>query len=408
MPILRRTDKTDPLAPHLLVLWHRKWWIGLTALVAFVLTYTLLNMVPNQYEASAEIYVNRLGYQPADPPNPSTVATIARSDEVLLLVRTQFLAKYKVKAPEFERFAQQFTVKSEILQDTAVKKDVSPVLVLSVRAEGTEQTQFLMESWTQAIVRMFGNFASEEARSKLASLQDQAARMERDIQAAETEKAKFYADLPLQEKLFAETLDLLAPSRFIAPTDPFASIPGAPQQVNLQVERSQPAPGLLAERARLQLQLERARTGAAVTSAPKELEAEVRALDSVIAATRKELGELQQRVQEVRSRFDAASRRAALLGESQRALAKDMDEFVRAAAFYREWKPGSPMSGGDLRVLSQPVKPELKVWPKRATFAGIAALLVALFAMVAVLVRNYLSEAARIALEKRPAPATNP
>jgi uncharacterized protein involved in exopolysaccharide biosynthesis len=375
--------------------------------VAFVLTYGLLNMVPNQYEAAAEIYVNRLGYQPADPPNPSTVATIAKSDEVLLLVRTEFLAKYKVKAPEFERFVRQFTVKSEVLQDTAVKKDVSPVLVLSVRSEGTEQTQFLMQSWTQAIVKMFGNFASEEARSKLASLQDQAAKLEREIQAAETEKARYYAELPLQEKLFAETMDLLAPARFIAPADPFASVPGAPQQVNLQVERSQPPPGLLAQRARLQIQLERVRAGAAGTSAPKELEAEVRALDSVIAATRKDLAELQQKVQDVRVRFDAASRRASVLTETQRSLSKEMDNFIRAAAFYRDFKPGAPPAGGDLRVLSQPVKPELKVWPKRTTFAGIAAVIVALFAMVAILTRNYLAEAARVSLDKRPAPTNS-
>lgn len=90
MPILRRDQSPDPLAPHVLYLWLRKWWVILPTIAVFIMTYAILRMMPEDFQARAELFVNRQGYVGNADPNPLSVATLLKSDEVLMQVRNAY------------------------------------------------------------------------------------------------------------------------------------------------------------------------------------------------------------------------------------------------------------------------------------------------------------------------------
>jgi len=159
MPILRREDAPDPLAPQLLLLWHRKWMIIGIGLAAAVLTYIVLLFVSSSYTVKSEIFVNRLPAIPeGETPNPDTVSTLLKSQSLLENVRNDFAKKFDIHAPKIEDFVKSFKVESTVLQDTTVRKELSPVLELQVESKGADETRFIMESWIRHFIAEFGNY----------------------------------------------------------------------------------------------------------------------------------------------------------------------------------------------------------------------------------------------------------
>lgn len=397
MPILRRDQSPDPLAPHVLYLWRRKWWVILPTIAVFVMTYAILRMVPEDFQARAELFVNRQGYVGNADPNPLSVATLLKSDEVLMEVRNTYAERFNVPPPVFERFARQFTVKTEVLQDTATRRDVSPVVVLSVQATGREETRFLMQAWTQTFIRQFGNYVADEAVLKLASLRGEEGRLEEELTTLEREQARLMATLPMQEKTLAEKIAILAPADLrVARPQQAASVEQGSNNVQVSLDLLQtparPA-GLLARLA--DAEVEAAALPADAETSRADARRGIDALRSVIGALTTEIDGQTSVVEDLRQRFATASRRIAVLSESQRQLRKDLDVFLRSAAVYREFQPGDRTAGGDVRVISQPVTPELRVWPKRTVFAGVAALVAMVICITVLVSHRYLTEIAR-------------
>lgn len=397
MPILRRDQSPDPLAPHVLYLWLRKWWVILPTIAVFIMTYAILRMVPEDFQARAELFVNRQGYVGNADPNPLSVATLLKSDEVLMEVRNTYAESFKVPPPVFERFARQFAVKTEVLQDTATRRDVSPVVVLSVQATGREETRFLMQAWTQTFIRQFGNYVADEAVLKLASLRTEDARMEEELSALEREQAHLMAVLPMQEKNLAEKISILAPADLRVPrSQQAASVEQGSNNVQVSMDLLQTPnrpPGLLARLA--DSEVEAAATPEDGGTSRADALRRSAALRSVIGTLTAEIDGQTSVVEELRQRFATTSRRIAVLSESQRQLRKDLDVFLRSAAVYREFQPGDRTAGGDVRVISQPVTPELRVWPKRTVFAGVAALVAMIICITVLVSHRYLGEIAR-------------
>jgi hypothetical protein len=405
MPILRRGEAPDPLAPQLVHLWDRKWWLILPAIAAFFITYAAMVALPEEYEASAELLVNQLGFTADDrAPHPGAVAALLTSDQVMRQVRDDFAGKFGVKPPVLEKFAKAFKVKTEVLQDTAVRKDVSPVVTVSVRSTGKDRTQFLVQQWISVFMREFGNYYAAEARVKADSVRRELAACEVDLRADEGEQARLNATLPLAQKMLAEKLDLLAPAE-LRPSQRGQNALLEPNASNVQVVFDSPrqkAPGLIARQTAVRVELEEARLGAATTAPAARLEKEAGALAAVIAQLQAEIADLQTSVSAMEQHLNTASRNIMLRTETQRRLGKELDALLVPASFYRESREGELPAGGDVRAMSAPVTPELRVWPKRTMLAGLAAVAVFVLCVAAVLSRRYLRDAAR-ALDNRAA-----
>ncbi len=393
MPILRSDQSPDFFAPHVLFLWRRKWWILLPTIAAFILTYLVLRAVPSDYQANAELFVNRQAYIDTADPNPLTVAALLKSDEVLKQVRDEFAEKFSVPPPIFEKFVRQFTVKTEVLQDTATRKDMSPVVELRVQQRGINETRFLMEAWLSVFIARHGNYVADEARLKLISARAVNQDLETQIRDLEARQAALLARIPFEEKLLAEKISILAPADLQLPRPQMIAPQGDGAnnvQVSMDVRPASPrATGLVARLADLEVSA----SGSTTNSAAQQRETE--ALRKTIASLTSEIDVQSSKVEALRRDFAATTRQLAISAESQRQLHKDIDTFQRSAAVYHTGDTGPYAAGGDVRVISAPVTPELRVWPQRTLMAALAAIVIFLLTVAAVMSQRYLAHIAR-------------
>ena len=394
MPILRSDQTPDFFAPHVLFLWRRKWWILLPTIAVFILTYLILRAVPSDYQAHADLFVNRQAYVDVADPNPLSVAALLKSDEVLREVRDKFAEKFSITPPIFEKFVRQFTVKTEVLQDTATRKDMSPVVEVRVQQRGIEETRFLMETWVQVFIARHGNYVADEARLKLISTRSVNETLEAQLRDFEARQADLLARIPVEEKILAEKINILAPADLQLPRPQMVAPQGDGAynvQVSMDVRPAQPrAAGLIARLADLEIAASSVTTTNSAT-AQRELEA----LRKTIASLTSEIDAQSSKVAALRQEFAATTRQLAISAESQRQLHKDIDTFQRSAAVYHTGDTGPYPAGGDVRVISAPVTPELRVWPQRTLMAGLVAFVVFLLTIAAVMIQHYLSRIAR-------------
>jgi len=394
MPITRRNELQDTFAPRLVYLWKNKRWPVGIALAVAVLTYIAMWFVPEEFKTSAIVYVNRFQYYDQHQVNPNTVVMLAENPELLRAVYDDFTQKFGRKPGDFEKFVKQFEAKTEILQDTTVRKEVSPVIELTVEFRGREETRFLLESWQRRLIEKFGNFATAEARLRAEKVAAEIAQVESEIRAAEAQQARASAELAFQQKLLAEKMDLLAPAE-LQKVMPLYQ-PRMQDASNLQVLIQQPIPkpeGMVSRLARVRLQIEKLKVSGADANSTEvaQLQAEERLLSSSITQLEKEIAELQSQVAALQETLSRATREIDTKMQTRQVMQRYLDGLRTAAASYREWDGTGLPTAGDLRVLSQPVLPELRVWPKRTLVAGIAAVAAFLLTTVWLLIQNSLS-----------------
>lgn len=387
------------LLDNLQYLWSlRKLIVGIAILVG-ILTYGLTWLIPEEFEAKGAVYVARMSIYDIPPLNPATAATLAKNPELLRAVYDDFAAKFGTKPGDFEKFVKQFDIKSETLQDTTVKKEVSPVLEMSVRFRGREQTKFLLEAWQKHFIQKFGNVSLEEARLRAESMDKRARALEGELSQLDAEKAQLAARLVRERKFLAETLDVLAPSELPEESER-AQIIKEKGGSNVQLNIFQPVPkpeGLLGRYWRLQWELARARAGLAdpSTTPVARLVAEESVLSATIATSQHQIEQIEKRLASTAERLAVLSRLIEEKSTELQHLHSALDIYRNVAACYVPWDGRGLPKGSDLQVISAPVMPELRVWPKRTLIAGIAALLAVVLVSALLLLRHMLdSEAA--------------
>jgi LPS O-antigen subunit length determinant protein (WzzB/FepE family) len=384
-------------AERMLYLWAHRWLIIGVAVVVGVLGYVSMLFVPEEFESKAAVFVNRLDIFDISPLNPSTVMSLAKNPELLRTVYDEYTAKFGHKPGEFEKFLKQFDIKAEVLQDTTVKKEMSPVLELSVRYRGREETCFLLESWVQNLIRKFGNVGLEEARLRVAAMEEQDRRIETELRSLEQERARLASEIVGERKMLAEALDVLAPSdlpeaRENARASAGPTAEGLQFYLNQPLYINQPVPkpeGLLARYLRLQLDIERVRRGgaSATTASLQQLALEEDALSATITRIQSNVSLHENSLAEMQQRLSAVIRMISDKVSERARLRDPLDRFRAVAAAYVHWDGKGLPVAGDLRALSQPVMPELRVWPKRTLVAGAAALVAVLLYVSFLLVR---------------------
>lgn len=402
MPIIRRDESPDRLGPRILYLWNHKWWILIPAVAVFVLTYLVLLFVKPVYRVTSQVYVNRLAVFQDNEAQPATAATLLKSAAVLVQVRDAFVQKYPGTTAPLEDFMKQFTTKQEVLQDTTVQKVVSPVLLVSVETGGKDVARFLMDTWMQIAMQKFGNYSLDEARQRMEALSKQDAQLNEELRSAEGLQAKYLAELPMHEKMLAETLDLIAPSELRLPegysqrlgdsTDKGVSV-----NTRITQPRESDKTGALTQLAQVQLDS----AWYQGTTQTAELARQSKVLEEFIRKTQVSAASLQTSVAETRRNLSAITREIDVKTREQRTLHVFMDQVAAVAATYREPRSQNPPIAGDMWVMAPSVTPEVKVWPKRTTSSAIAALVAAIIAIVALTLQQYARETAQVALNEK-------
>jgi len=377
---------------HLLLLWQRKLTIVGFAVAVGVLTYLAMWFVPEEFEAKAAVYVNKMNIYDIPPVSPMTVAALAQNPELLKAVYDDYAARYGRKPGDFEKFVKQFEVKTDILQDTTVKKEISPVLELKVKYRGREETAFLLRSWLEHLVRKFGNVSVEEARLRRAAMNRQDEALDKELRNLESERASLANQLVHQRKLIAEMLDILAPADY--PEIPLYTAKFQERGVNnfeVYVNQRVPKPeGLMRKYLVHRLELERARAGLAdaVTTPIAQLEKEEQVLSATISQCQEQLRQLEKVAASIEERLATVTRNIEEKRRERQQLHNALDIFSAIASAYVSWDGKGLPAGADIRVLSMPVTPDLRVWPKRTLVAALAMVLAAILCVFYLALRH--------------------
>lgn len=381
MPLLRRDESPDPLAPQILLLWQKKWLILGIGFLTAVVTFVALLFVKPSFQVTAEVFVNRLPSVPeGETPNPDTVASLLKSSSVLGKVRDDFVRKFNEEPPPIERFVKAFSIKSTVLQDTTVRKELSPVLQLEVESEGAEQTRFIMESWVRHFIADFGNYMVQEALVKKDAYMQQKDALEQEMLAVSRQMYAVEARLPLIRKNLAEKLDQLSPARLRT-----SSAEEESNTVQFIIQAPRMMPGLLERFSEIRL---RERAGTASTTAP----AEMRALSMAIQDVNTSVAQIEVEYAETLAEDARLTREMKMLTETRKAIDEAITRFTVASAVYRAPQVEGLPAGGDIRALSMPVLPEQKVWPKRSIAAVIAGIVGVILGIFFVLFRSYMQK----------------
>lgn len=387
MPITRKHEPTDPWNKYILLVWDSKFYIIGVAILATILTYILLLFAPEKFRVNAELYVNQIEVLPdVEPSSPDTVTDLLKSQSVLSKVRDDFANEYQLSPPPpIEEFAKQFSVKSSILQDTTVRKQISPVLGLEVESRGSSETRYIMTRWIHHFINDFGNFTTLEAITKRDAYLKEKERLEDEIVELETLRAQYDAQLPYLRRILAENLDTLTPS-FLRGKE---STGNEEVRVDFTIHSTPNRTGLLERYTNLELQL---RSSPASTTASAELQA----LGSYIEETRAKIAEAEKNLAAMTSERLKTTRRLELLATNQEKVNEALSRFITISASAVNSNDTSEYPASvDIRALSMPVSPDMRVWPKRTSTALVVGILAGVLSIFFVLGRTFLGNMRR-------------
>ncbi len=387
MPIERINEekttgrKLDTFSLGVVRCWQHRWWIIGVALFFTVATYLVQRyMLHEEFKVTAQVYSTRFNASD-DARYPDVVAEIATSRYLLDKVRIDYKNQFHPKrVPYIEDFVKQFKTKTSTVQDTAVKKDFSPIIELTVQSAGREETKFLMDQWLKHLVEEQGNYAIDEARLRLTAAHNRLAEVQKVAVAAEQRQAKAAAELAWTEKLLAEKMNILAPSNLARPLMPRtqsvndSAAQAGTNAITLNIDHSvqnltndstnNPSKGLIFQlhQATIALRLAEKDNDTSTIKSSKDL---IEELNRSIEETSTSVAQLQERVADLNAEVSAATREV----EEARGRMREIHFFADrieaiASSYYLSTENGLPVAG-DMRVLAGSVIPDLRVWPKR-------------------------------------------
>lgn len=413
-------------------LWARRFWIVGIAFAVLVGTYLGIRFFhPNLYDSSALILVRqqpRLSNIENDKPgiDPPAFRNMFKSDEVIEAVRRQYnqmvregffvnsagseeekaIARAEheeIKSP-LEKLRARFRTTSVTTVDTTISTEFSPVIELTFRGSSRGQALAVMQLWSQQVLTRYGNLLNEEAQFLIESSSERTEALRGEAEEIAREKARLEVEKSLVDARLASALRQLtrAPLPKSEPAVGSNEIIGynmysGPRRSSMTIEQIEAGaePGLW-ERL-TQVELEIAKTSEGTEEADR------------LAAERARLLEL---IPEVESRIETESERAAELESQIAAAAVELNRLEyavrlnstvasQASAMLRAVDPESEKQYeryGTLRMLADPVLPNLRVWPKRTLLAALAGGIVFVLTIVVFCFELYL----RAAMRERP------
>lgn len=347
------TGEFVDLRVWLLVLWRRKWQIGLIAAGAVALALGVTLLLPARYEATALVaaanprlqvqFDARIETLVEAEPNLFAYESLALSDAVLDEVYARLpVAPAGVDSPQW--LAEQFSV--NIYAD---------LIHLSASAASPAEAQQLANAWAQVFIEHANMLYANQDPDQLSGFEVQLAQAETEVAAAETAlvefetanrlevlRGQYESALAQQAELFTRQRQLLAlHSDAQALGDQFGrQAATAPAPLNLQLAAlalqvrfaQPPAEG---GSSAVTLQIDPGGEGAALTNAQQAalLDVMIAALETQAAGLETQSAALEPRILELQGQIEALSieqadlnYRRSLAEETRLALARKVQE----------------------------------------------------------------------------------
>ncbi|GAB4316762.1 MAG: hypothetical protein Kow0059_09420 [Candidatus Sumerlaeia bacterium] len=199
---------------YIFQLWRMKYWIAIVTAAAAVLGWYVTGLLSETYKAEALIFVKRIAnFNPIeqDDIDPPVFQALLLSDSLLREVMEEYHKRYPDDVQPFKKFRKRFYVSSEVLTETAVRKDYSPLVSITAHARNAESASFLVNTWQSLAIQRYGDLLAREQERTYIYLENQLKELNAKIQEAQNRfsAGKWLLAAKVQE--LSNWLDILAP-----------------------------------------------------------------------------------------------------------------------------------------------------------------------------------------------------
>ncbi|MCD6386029.1 hypothetical protein J7M23_09675 [Candidatus Sumerlaeota bacterium] len=424
---------SDTFAEYVLTIWQKKYLIlGVTFLLILIsiVVLSIKGLVSERYEVHSAIYINQppqltgMNYYQMMTPAMS-FEPLLTSDDLIQEVKRQYEEKFKIREIKFELFKKRFKVKTEIAEDTGVRRRYSPVMSLTTYGKTPEEARFIMERWVAGAIKRYGDLPAQSVKFYLDFYRSSLGETQTLLKQKEQEYVKVKWELHAKMKELIEKENILAPTNI--PLDLQKRVlelgtARTAQNVDVNIQQGvTERTGLLTELAQQDIEIAHLKGTLAsleqslekLKKTPSDLnktdlitliedtkhdlaaaEAKREALQKKIEQTDNEITKLQKVVTELELRFES-------LGREVDALRKKFELFSRlkneaeAFAGITHFQGDYPANyRSELRLVAGPVTPEIRVYPKRSVFALIALVVGLFLTTLFVVLNKYLTDIA--------------
>ena len=419
-------------ASYMVRLWRSRYKIIAGTLVAMFAAAIYVQFIAKEvYEATAQVLVKqkpRYTESEREEIDPPAYEVILMSDDLINQVKQRFETMRNISGIKLEEFRRAFDVETEIVQDTSVRRDYSPVLELLVQAESPQDAKDLMDLWTSLFIQNYGNIIPNEALYASQLCEKQIQTIQENLKALEEQHTQIRCQLPYKIKELTDRENMLAP----APVEYDFQRPihyyykwRTSQQVEIQMREPQlpQGPGLKTRLTELSAKLSQdeiqnlleqktysealnplyisLKEIAAINL--KELEAsraERRVLVEKIATTEKEIAQLQEDVARLDQQYSRLDREVQTLRNNYRLVSDVKNQADLEAGIYAG-SPSDKSEAGDVRILAAAALPDMRAYPKKTLTCLIVGVLGFLLSCLLVVLHKYLVDAERLTRQQR-------
>lgn len=381
---------------YIIYLWKKRFLIVLGTILCMGLTAVYVQFVAKEkFRSFSQIIIKEhpdfLGMERVKI-TPVTYKDLLLNDDLIRDVRDEYAETCKIHPDtlKIEKFKTAFDVEFEIVQDTTIKKDYSPVMRLSVDAGTPQNARTLGDIWLKHFIRRYGDLLAREPDYAKRYFTDKAQGVQKKLEEKESRFLELRWELPFKIRQLTAKELLISPANVSLDfQDQRRSYYKYREESLVNVQVPEPTVMPMGEGLDDRLAMLEQDLAAAEASQEKDrvtrLRAQKEALDKKIQELKIEIKTLQTETATMEKEFQILAREVTGLRDLYQYvidLKNQAEAEADALHFGDKEKSGERM---DIAILAAPSLPEMRAFPKKTfscLIAGFVGLLLSCFFVV--------------------------
>jgi len=340
-----------------------------------------------------------------EPLTPVTFKALLLNEDLIRKVRNEYRDKLDLipTALKLEKFKKSFQVDSEIVQDTTIKMQYSPVMILSTDAGTPENAKLLLEIWLRHFMQRYGDILPREADFYSRYYTEKAEKVQKDLEEKETRFLELKRQIPfkIRQLTTKEWMIFPAPVNFDIRDerrsyykfrDQNRTEVSVPETANVPEQE-----GLEQKLMTIDLELAKAEAGNDATRTA-QLQAERKALVNKITELTGDIKKLQKEIADMEKEFETLSREVTGSRDLYQYLI-DLRNQYEPDSGALHFEKANLEERADVMILAEPTLADMRFYPKKTVTCLIAGLIGLLLCTIAVVFDKYMLESSTLVKE---------
>ena len=396
-------------ASYVLELWRKRFIIIIGTIICMAVTAIYVQYVAvEKYRSFAEIMIKeprKFVDNERDALTPVSYEYLLLSKDLIQQVRNEFCRETGISpaALKLEKFKNAFQVESELVQDTTVKIEFSPVISMFVDAGSPEHAQLLMEIWLKHFMERYGDLLAKNSDFSASYYTQKINNIEKELERKEARFLQLRRELPFKIRSLTAKEIILAPAQVrLDYRDERRSYYKYRETSNVEISMEEPV--IISGYESLERKLTEVDIDMAAAEARddqkgvSELRAKKKAIQEKIDKLATEINNLQDETASMELEFQQLARDVNGLRDMHQYVMdlRNQTQVDAQAMDYAEKHEQGERS--DIVILARPSLPELRIFPKKTFSCLIAGFVGLILSCLAVIFNKFLKES-RILVE---------